>query len=71
MCGAEVASDESTFVAVCAAQGRPEEAFGHFFAFYSLTCFSYYSAPVEEVRVTRLLTATVIESISNKLFSMC
>jgi len=36
MCGAEVASDESTFVAVCAAQGRP----------------------VEEVRVTRLLTAT-------------
>ena len=61
MCGAEVASDESTFVAVCAAQGRPEEGFGQFFAFYSLTCFSYYSAPVEEVRVTRLLTATVID----------
>ena len=63
MCGAEVASDESTFVAVCAAQGRPDEGFGQFFAFYSLKCFSYYSAPVEEVRMTRLLTATVIDEI--------
>ena len=63
MCGAEVASDESTFVAVCAAQGGPEEGFGQFFTFFSLKCFSYYSAPVEEVRVTRLLTATVIDEI--------
>ena len=63
MCGAEVASDESTFVAVCAAQGRPDEGFGQFFAFQSLTCFSYCTAPVEEVRVTRLLTATVIDEI--------
>ena len=40
MCGAEVASDESTFVAVCAAQGRPEEGFGHLFTFYSLSSIS-------------------------------